>query len=76
MTREEINDGVKVGMALAASILMTGHGEDTLAEEILVAAGVCTDRAARALGLDDYDLKALAPVFEELARKAALGIIA
>lgn len=63
---------VTIGLIMAATIVMQGHGEDTIAEDILIAAGITSTAAAVAAGADPYDLDALKPVFAELERKAAL----
>lgn len=63
---------VTIGLIMAATIVAQGHGEDTIAEDILTAAGVTSTAAAVAAGADPYDLDGLKPVFAELERKAAL----
>lgn len=63
---------VTIGLIMAATIVFKEHGEDTIAEDILLAAGVTSTAAAIAAGADDYDVEALKPVFAELERKDAL----
>lgn len=74
--RAALDRGVKIGLIMAATTVMVGRGEDTIAETILIGAGVTSRQAAIDAGVDSYDLEALAPVFAELERKAALGISA
>ncbi|USQ97286.1 hypothetical protein [Caulobacter sp. RL271] len=63
---------VTIGLIMAATIVMQGHGEDTIASEILTAAGITSTSAAIMAGADPYDLEALKSVFAELERKEAL----
>lgn len=61
---------ITIGLIMAATIVMKEHGEDTIAEDILLAAGVTSTAAAIKAGADEYDIKALETVFAELERKA------
>ncbi|WP_197433309.1 MazG-like family protein [Agrobacterium vitis] len=58
---------VGVGMAIAAGIIMSGHGEDSLAAEILRAAGGTDEATLKAWGVDDYDIKILRPILTKSA---------
>lgn len=64
---------VGVGMVLAASQIVDSHGEEVMATEILEAAGLESEAAIRALGIEDYDLFILRPVLTEIARRNALS---
>ncbi|MBO9710513.1 MAG: hypothetical protein J7521_20120 [Caulobacter sp.] len=70
---EERNSLTTAGLIMAATIVMHGHGEDTIAGEILTAAGVSTEADIRAAGLDDYDIDILRPVLAALALTSEEG---
>ena len=55
---ETHEQGIRVGMAMAAAILVRDFGSTTHALEILGAAGI-DDKTLGDLGLDEYDLKPL-----------------
>lgn len=55
------------GMALAASIIMRGHGEETYAREILSAGGYYSSADLERDGVDEYDISILAPIFSDEA---------
>lgn len=61
-TRNEVG----IGMCIAAGILMSGWGEDTMAAEIIGAANLDTIDKMRAAGVDEYDIDLLRPVTEHL----------
>ena len=61
--------GFASGTAVACAILYGTFGDEVRAEEILGAAGLTTRSKMKALGVDDYGLDILAPVFATLARK-------
>lgn len=69
MSKRALKCDVTVGIVIAAGIVMSGHGEDTIAEDLLRAAGVTSAEKAKAVGVDDYDIEILAPVFAALSRK-------
>jgi hypothetical protein len=58
--------GFNAGMAVAAGICVSAHGEEVVAEEILGAAGLNTHAKAKAAGVDNYDLRILRPVFAHM----------
>lgn len=62
-------DGVACGMVLAASQL-ADMGEDTIAADILEACGRTTREKVEALGLEDYDLDILTPIFAAIGKGA------
>lgn len=53
---------VGVGMAIAAGIIMRVWGENTMAGEIMGAAGLDTLEKLRECGVDQYDIDALMPI--------------
>lgn len=61
--------GFAHGIAVACSTMVDVWGEEVAAEEILRGAGLDTRAKMKALGVDDYDLKRLAPVFKTLRAK-------
>lgn len=58
--------GFAHGIAVACSTMVGTWGEEVAAEEILRGAGLDTRAKMKALGVDDYDLKILRPVFKTL----------
>ena len=58
------------GMVIAAGIIMSSYGDDTLAAEILHAAGATTVKDMRAMGVDTYDIRLLVPVLKHLREQA------
>lgn len=60
------DNAVCVGMAIAAGIIMQGHGAEVEAEEILRAAGLITVKEMRSVGVDWYDIRLLAPVLRTI----------
>ena len=57
------------GMVIAAGIIMSAFDCPVEAEEILRAAGITTQRAARKIGVDDYDIGLLTEVFRHMNRR-------
>lgn len=57
--------GLIAGMAVAAGLV--AEWDDTLAAEILDAAGTTTAAELRAAGVDDYDIERLAAVLDAIA---------
>jgi hypothetical protein len=57
------DNDVAVGMAMAATIIMKVWGRQEYAREILGSAGILTEAKAREIGLEDYDIDALRPIF-------------
>ncbi len=71
MTKEEESNAVGVGMVIAAGIVVSGFGAETIAEEILGAAGVTTVKEMRDIGVDWYDIRLLVPVLRTLRDRAS-----
>jgi hypothetical protein len=61
--------GFAHGIAVACSTMFGTWGEDVAVEEILTGAGLTTRAKMKKLGVDDYDLEILAPIFKNLRRK-------
>ena len=61
--------GFAAGIAVACSTMVGTWGEEVPAEEILGGAGLDTRAKMTALGVDDYDLKILRPVFKTLRER-------
>lgn len=76
MTRRTANQdiwhkrGFAVGIAVACSTMVGTWGEEVAVEEILSGAGLDTRAKMKALGVDDYDLDILKPVFATLRGRA------
>ena len=65
-------DEFMAGYLIAVSNIMNLHGEDVIAEDVLLQAGV--DRTILdGMDLCDYDLKPLNKLFGEIERKEALA---
>lgn len=69
--------GYAAGVAIACAIVVDVWGEEVQAEEVMRATGLTTRAKMKRLGVDDYDLDRLKPVFKTLAtrskrRRAAL----
>ena len=62
MEREAETNAFNAGMAIAAGIVMSVSGDDTIAAEILGAAGLTTVAAMRKAGVETYDIRLCAPV--------------
>lgn len=60
--------GFAQGIAVACSTLFNVWGEEVACEEIMVGAGLDTRAKMKALGVDDYDLDILKPIFKTLRR--------
>ena len=76
---DERQKNVGTGMAIAAGIVMSCWGDDTIAAEILGAAGYRTVADLRRDGVDWYDIRLLVPVlkmFREKDRNRALRLAA
>lgn len=58
--------GFAHGIAVACSTMYGTWGESVAVEEILSGAGLETRAKMKALGVDDYDLDILRPVFKTL----------
>ena len=64
----EFDRGVIVGIGLACSIGQSSHDNPVIFSEVLMA--TCLDRRKmKAAGVEYHDLKALRPVFAEVARR-------
>ena len=61
--------GFAAGIAVACAILYGTFGEEVATKEILGASGLVTAAKMRRLGVDDYDIKILRPVFKTLRGK-------
>ena len=61
--KREHERGFACGVAVACGIAYGSFGEEVAVEEILRACGFETRRKMKALGVDDYDLDILKPVF-------------
>ncbi len=57
------------GMVIAAGIIVSAFDCPVEAEEILRAAGITTQRAARKIGVDDYDIGLLKNVFRSMNQR-------
>lgn len=62
-------EGFNAGIAVAAAICVSAHGEDTMAEEILLANNMDSSAKAKRMGADAYDLDILKPVFAHIRAK-------
>lgn len=76
MTRTKEQDkwheqGFAHGIAVACSTMFGTWGESVAVEEILTGAGLTTHSKMKRLGVDDYDLKILAPIFKTLRQQRA-----
>lgn len=58
--------GFAAGIAVACSTMVGTWGEEVAAEEIMCGAGLDTRAKMKALGVDNYDLNILKPVFATL----------
>lgn len=58
--------GFAVGIAVACSTMFGTWGEEVAVEEIMVGAGLDTRAKMKTLGVDDYDLNILDPIFKNL----------
>jgi hypothetical protein len=58
--------GFAQGIAVACSTMFGTWGEEVAVEEILSGAGLDTRAKMKALGVDDYDIDILKPVFKTL----------
>lgn len=56
---QSFDDGVVHGMAMAAALLVRTFGQDTLALEVLGAAGLDSKKTIHKLHLEDYDAEPL-----------------
>jgi hypothetical protein len=61
--------GFAAGTAVAAAIIVKVWGDEVQAEEVMASAGLGSRAKCKALGVDDYDLKILRPVFQSINRK-------
>lgn len=61
--------GYAAGVALACALMVDVWGEEVAAEEILSATGLTTRAKMKKLGVDDYDLVRLKPVFKTMASR-------
>lgn len=61
--------GFASGVAVACATMVGTWGEEVAAEEILAGAGLDTRAKMKALGVDDYDLGVLKPVFRTLRER-------
>jgi hypothetical protein len=58
--------GFAAGIAVACSTMVGTWGEEVAVEEILSGAGLDTRAKMKRLGVDDYDLDILKPVFKTI----------
>jgi hypothetical protein len=63
--------GFASGIAVACATMVGTWGEEVAAEEIMSGVGLDTRAKMKALGVDDYDLDQLKPVFQILRRRRA-----
>ena len=70
--REANADAFNHGYLLAISTMLHQHDEPVMAEDALRDSGL-TWAGVKKLGLDDFDLKLLRPVFKDMERKDALA---
>lgn len=61
--------GFAAGIAVACSTIFDVWGEDVQCQEVMRAAGLDTRAKMKALGVDDYDLKILGPVFKTIGER-------
>lgn len=61
--------GFAQGIAVACSTIVGVWGDEVQAEEILGGAKLETRAKMKRLGVDDYDLEILKPIFKILRRK-------
>jgi hypothetical protein len=61
--------GFAAGIAVACSTMFGVWGESVACEEILRGAGLDTRAKIKALGVDNYDLDILRPVFKTLRER-------
>jgi hypothetical protein len=61
--------GFAHGIAVACSTLLGTWGDEVPVEEILTGAGLDTRAKMKRLGVEDYDLDVLKPVFKTLRRR-------
>lgn len=71
--RVERDNGVSIGIVIAAAFCVRYHGEDVIAEELLSMAGLETMTDMRRIGADAYDVSALRGVMREIARRKRLS---
>ncbi len=69
MDDKERQAAVGVGMAIAAGIVMSCWGDETIAGEILNAAGLRTVGDMREAGVDRYDIRLCLPVLRSFREK-------
>jgi hypothetical protein len=62
--------GFAVGIAVACATMVDVWGEEVAAEEIMRGAGLDTRAKMKALGVDNYDLTKLKPVFATIRERA------
>ena len=70
--REANADAFNHGYLIAISTMLHQHDEPVVAEDALRDSGLTWGKVKK-LGLDDFDLKVLRPVFKDMERKAALS---
>lgn len=70
--KKERDQGFAAGVAVACSTFVGPHGEHPGITEVLVACNFDTRQKLKRLGVDDYDLNILSPVFAELRRDKTL----
>lgn len=66
--------GFASGIAVACSTMFGTWGESVAVEEILGGANLDTRVKMKRLGVDDYDLKILAPVFKTMRERKATPV--
>ena len=69
---EERRRHIAAGMAVAAGIVMS-VGEQTIAEEILAAAGLTTLQDMRDAGVDRYDIRLCLPALRSFQEREGAG---
>jgi len=62
--------GFACGIAVACATMVDVWGEQVAVEEILAGAGLTTRAKMKALGVDNYDLDRLKPIFTIFSRRA------
>jgi len=62
--------GYAAGVAFACATIVDIWGDEVQAQEILLATGLTRGAQLKRLGVDEYDLERLAPVFKTLSARA------
>jgi hypothetical protein len=71
MTKNEHKRAWQAGYLVAVSTMLHQHDCPVTAEDAIRDSGI-TLKDAKAIGLDDFDMDVLAPIFREIKRRDAL----